>query len=76
MKDSADITPPAKKTAKIAPPEASATPTGQVAKIRTLVKGVAARGFTFGAGQIVERVPLVHAEYLVKQGHAEILEVS
>ena len=75
MTDSAD-TPPAKKAAKKAATEADASPPAQVAKIRTLVKGVAAKGFTFGAGQVVERVPMPHAEYLVTQRQAEILEVS
>lgn len=62
MKNS-DITPPAKKTAK-------------VAKIRVLVKKTPARGFTFGKGAVVEQVPLAHAEYLRDEGKAEILEVS
>lgn len=48
----------------------------KLARIHTLKSGVKAKGFTFGAKQTVEGVPLAHAEYLKGQGEAEILEVS
>lgn len=48
----------------------------QFAKIRIVRTGVKAKGFTFAARAIVSGVPLQHAEYLKRNGEAEILEVS
>ena len=65
-----------KDTASTDFPEAKPAPSDtRTAKIRTLCPGVKAKGFTFGAKQVVDRVPLAHAEFLVSKGQAEILEV-
>jgi hypothetical protein len=60
---------------KKADSESPAAADTRTAKIRTLRPKVKARGFTLGARQVVEGVPLAHAEYLRDQGDAEILEV-
>ncbi|MCW1913735.1 hypothetical protein OJ996_09125 [Luteolibacter sp. GHJ8] len=57
-------------------PKKTAEEPVKLARIRTLKSGVKAKGFTFGAKQTVDGVPLAHAEYLKGQGEAEILEVS
>jgi len=64
--------PSTKKAVKAAPEQSPA----KVARIRILVKKTPAKGFKFGKGQIVSRVPLAHAEYLRDEGKAEILEVG
>lgn len=60
------------KKAESDPPASADTRT---AKIRTLRPRVKAKGFTFGPRQVVDGVPITHAEYLRDQGEAEILEV-
>lgn len=57
------------------PAAAESKPDTRTAKIRAL-DTIKARGFTLGKNSTVDRVPLAHAEYLVTQGKAEILEVS
>jgi hypothetical protein len=66
---------PAKKSAKPTAKPAKAAADNRTAKIRTLVTGVKAKGFTLGAKQVVNGVPLTYAEYLRERGEAEILEV-
>jgi hypothetical protein len=46
------------------------------AKVLTLVKGVALRGFTFGARQIVEGVNLEMAKHLEAKGEVRILDIA
>lgn len=57
-------------TPRPAPPE----PT--LAKIRITQHGVKARGFTFAKGAVVPDVPYVHADFLFREGKAEILELK
>lgn len=57
-------------------PEPEPAADTRVAKIRTLVPKVKAKGFTLGKGVTVEGVPIAHAEYLRDQGQAEILLIS
>ena len=57
------------------PKDKKTKPDTRVAKIRCLDQ-LKAKGFTFAKGKVVEGVPMAHAEYLVSQKKAEIVEVS
>jgi hypothetical protein len=59
---------------KKADPNAQPSNDTRTAKIRCLDR-VKARGFTFSRGKVVT-IALTHAEYLVKEGKAEILDVT
>lgn len=48
----------------------------QLATIRTLVKGVEVRGFTFGAGIVVDQVSMPMAEKLEKEGQVKIINIT
>jgi hypothetical protein len=53
-----------------------AAPEPTLAKIRITQHGVKARGFTFAKGAVVHDVPYVHADFLFREGKAEILELK